>query len=88
MRIDFDDSDLRPLIERVVAETLSQAQADDAKLGGRLAFPESEAALLLGVEKYTLRDCRRRGEIAGCMIGKKICYSTDELREFLRRQQQ
>ena len=63
MNIHFSDDDLRPIVEAVVAEMLRQRDADDAMLNGKLAYTEAEAAALLSVERYTLRDMRLRGEI-------------------------
>ena len=83
MKIVLDESDLRPLIERVVVETLGQFEATRAKFGDRLAFPEAEAASLLGVPRHVLRDARLRGEIDGAKIGKRIVYRTEELLRFL-----
>ena len=86
MKITFEDTDLRPLIEREVAETVERLEDERAKLGNRLGYPEAEAAALLGVARHTLRDCRLRGEIEGRLVGKKIIYFRDELIRFMRGQ--
>lgn len=85
MKIDFDSSDLRPLITEIVAEVRAQDDADQAKVNGRLAYRECEAAALLGVASHTVRDARRRGELTGSKVGKYIVYTRDELLELLRR---
>lgn len=51
----------------------------------RLAYPEAEAAMLLGVARHVLRDARLRGEIKATRIGKRIVYARDELLRFLAR---
>ena len=84
MKIHLDPEHFRPLVEATVAETLAKVDADEARLGGRLWYPESEAAGLLGLPAHRLRDCRRRGEIVGSKIGKTIGYDRGELLKFLR----
>ena len=83
MKIQFDDDDLAPLIERVVVRVLEQRETDDGKLGKRIAYTESEAATLIGVKPYVLRDCRLRGEVIGSRIGKRVMYSREELLKLL-----
>ncbi len=86
MKIHLDPEHFRPLVEATVTETLAQIEGDDARLGDRLWYPESEAAGLLGLPAHRLRDCRRRGEIVGSKIGKTIGYERGELLRFLRDQ--
>ena len=85
MKIEFDSADLVPLIQQVVAETIDRLEADRAKVDGRLAYREPEAAALVGVQPHTLRDARLRGEVRGSKVGRYIVYLRDELLEFLRR---
>ena len=84
MKIVLEDTDLRPLIECVVAETVERLAEEKARMGNRLGYPEAEAAALIGVQRHTLRDCRLRGEIEGRLVGKRIVYSRDELIRFMR----
>jgi hypothetical protein len=83
VKIDFDDDDLTPLIERVVTRVLDEREADEGKLGNRLAFSEPEAAALLGMKPYVLRDARLRGEVVGSRIGKRVFCSRDALFKLL-----
>jgi excisionase family DNA binding protein len=84
MRIDFDSADLRPLIRECVVEVLDRLEGNAARLDStRLAFTEAEAAKLLGVPAYTLRDARYRNELKGRKVGKRWCYSRAELLRFL-----
>ena len=85
MNVTFDQSDLRPLIELVVATTLERLEADRQKAGKRLAYSEPEAAALLGVRPHVLRDARLRGELAGSRVGKRILYEHGELLRFLQK---
>src|SRR5438309_220695 len=76
----FDPAALRPLIQSVVTEVVVQLEADRAKLNGRLAYSEPEAAELLGLEPHQLRDERRRGRIAASVIvGRRIRYTPEDL---------
>ena len=86
MRIDLEPESLRPLIEMVVQQMLSEMGTIASKLDGRLSFPEAEAAELLGVERHVLRDARLRGEIEAAKVGKRVVYTPMQLREYLGRQ--
>jgi hypothetical protein len=84
MRLDAGDiADLRPVIAAAVRATLDEIRAADAKLGNQLAYPQNQAASLLGVAPTVLRDARLRGELKGKLVGKKIVYSRTELLRFL-----
>jgi hypothetical protein len=85
--LQLDPETLKPLIEQVVGETLARLEADRAKLDGKLAYSEPEAAQLLGVETHVLRDARRRGEIdASVIAGGRIRYTAKALADYLARQ--
>jgi len=85
VNLSLDPADLRPLVQAVVTEALDQLRRDEARLDGRLAFPEPEAASLVGVKPHVLRDARLRGEITATRIGKRIAYERSELLDYLRR---
>ena len=86
MRIQLDQQDIEPLVHLAVAEAMNRLEEERAKFSGRLAFTEPEAAALLGVKPYVLRDCRRRGELQAAKVGSKIVYTRTDLVEFLDRQ--
>lgn len=88
LKIEFDSEVLRPIVHLAVAEALDHLEAERAKLNSQLAFPEPEAAVLLGVKPHVLRDCRRRGELQGAKVGSKIVYTRADLLEFLERQKE
>ena len=88
MTIQFNQDDLRPLVHLAVAEALDRMEEERAKLKGRLALTEPEAAVLLGVKPHVLRDCRRRGELQGAKVGSKIVYTRPDLLDFLDRQKE
>jgi len=83
MKMQFNMDDIHPIIEIAVSETLRQIEGNEAKMVDRIAFPEDEAARLLGVNRHVLRDCRLRGEIEGSKVGKRIVYTRDQLVKFL-----
>ena len=85
MKIDFESTDLRPLIRAVAAEVLEQLDAERTKLNGHLAFSERQAAELVGIPTHSLRDLRLRGEIHGSRLGRRIVYRRDELMKLLER---
>jgi len=85
MKLQLEADDLRPLVQMIVAEVMEQREADRAKLDGRLAYTEQEAAALLGVQPHVLGDARRRGEIAGSRVGKRVLYERDQLLDLLKR---
>lgn len=86
MNLTLDPSDLRPIVEAVVAQTLQAIrESADPIDGQRLAYSESEAAAVLGVRPHVLRDARLRGEITATKIGGRIGYEVGELRNYLTR---
>ena len=81
MRLDASDlADLRPLIDTIVASTVSQFGAASAHLDAdRLGFLEGEAAAKLGIKQHVLRDARLRGEIIARRVGRQYVYGRGEL---------
>lgn len=76
-----DIEGLMPLIEMVVDQVLRKRDQADAKLT-KLSYSEAEAAGLLGVRQHVLADARRRGEIKGGLVGRRMHYSRKELVKF------
>ena len=85
VKIEFEESELRPLVERVVEQTVTRLMAEHAQANGRIAFTEAEAATLVGVPRHSLRDARLRGEINASRIGRRIIYSREELLAYVGR---
>ena len=85
MKLQIDADDLRPIVELVVHEVFHLVEAEQTKLNGKLAYTESEAASLLGIQPHVLRDTRLRGEIEASRIGKRVVYSRDALLGLLAR---
>lgn len=87
-----DQDGLRAVIQDTVritvAAVLTQLENDRAKLNGRLAYGEHEAAALLGLERHQLRDERRRGRVkASVGPGRKILYTVQALLTYLAERQ-
>lgn len=83
MHLQFDLTELKPVIEEAVRATLAQVEGEHARVGDQLGYPGPEAAAMLGVAPHVLRDCRLRGEIHARKCGKKYIYSRAELLAFL-----
>jgi hypothetical protein len=79
-----DQAALKPLIVAIVNETLMQLRKAESMLPDKLCFSEQEAARLLGVNAWVLRDERLRGKIAAsAIVGRRIRYSRADLLAYL-----
>lgn len=85
MKIEFETTELRPLVEAIVKEVIADPRQLVAPTSSQLAFSEPEAAGLLGVKPHVLRDLRLRGEVEASVVGRRIVYQKDELIRFLNR---
>jgi hypothetical protein len=89
MKLSLDPADLRPLILAIVHEVMAQVEQARSTLGdkgNRLAFSEAEAARLLGMNPWQLRDERVRGRIAASQIvGKRVRYTREDLVAYLQK---
>jgi hypothetical protein len=84
MKLELSADDLRPIIQATVAEAIAQLRADESKLGDRLTFSEGEAAALLSMDQWQLRDERRDKRITASVVrGGKIVYSKSDLMRYL-----
>lgn len=91
MKVEIDMDALRPLILATVRETLAQGRdlltvSNGQQSGDRIAWPEAEAAPMIGLSPHQLRDARLRGEIE-CFRGprRKALYSREHLLAYLMR---
>ncbi len=78
--------DREALIETVVRRTLEEEGRWACRLpdDGRLAFSEPEAAAMLSMNPWQLRDERLRGRITASKIaGRKIRYTKQDLLDYL-----
>jgi hypothetical protein len=85
----LDVDALRPLISAAVEETMRRIKEAEATLGDRLAYPEAEAAALIGIHSHQLRDERLRGRIsASRIVGKRVVYTRDDLIRYVMAQRE
>jgi hypothetical protein len=78
----LDVEALTPLIRAIVAESLA---AINAKLPAeQIGYSEEHAAQVLDLNRWQLRDLRRKGKIRASMVcGKRPRYSRQDLLEYL-----
>ena len=81
MQLTFDEATVRAIAKPIVAEVV--AAVGSASDTGRLAYPESEAAALLGIAAHQLRDGRLRGESTATKGGGRLGYERAELLRYL-----
>jgi hypothetical protein len=85
----IDTAELRPLVQAVVAEVLTELAEHRQLVNGHLAVSEAEAAALLDLNPWQLRDLRLAGEIGySRIVGNRIRYTADDLRAYLRRRRE
>lgn len=86
LKVDFDIEALAPLLTEIARATIAEVQAQEAKLGKKLAYSEPEAAAMLDLEPHQLRDARRRGVIAASVItGRRVRYLRQDLLDYMAR---
>jgi hypothetical protein len=86
MKLEESDAEqLRPTIEKIVAETLAKIEVGRSVLpADRLCLTEAEAAQRLGLPWYALRDERQKGRIVASKIaGRKVVYTMADLLTYL-----
>jgi hypothetical protein len=80
----FNAESLRPLVAEIVQEALARFETARATLPDKLAFGEQEAARLLSLQPYQLRDERLRGRIAASVgPGRRVLYRRADLENYL-----
>jgi hypothetical protein len=78
--------ELQPLVRQIVEAVLAETRQQEKFLNGKLAVPETEAAGLLALNPWQLRDLRLAGKINHSrIVGGRIRYTADDLLEYLRR---
>jgi len=82
----FDPAELRPLMEEVARAVLREIDSSRTFLvNGKLAIPEPEAAELLGLHSWQLRDLRLSGKIGfRRIVGNRVRYTPDDLQKYLK----
>jgi hypothetical protein len=86
VQVKLDPAEFAPVIRETVEATIARLEEIRGRLGDRLAFNEEEAARLIGLEAYQLRDERRRGRIkASQIVNRSIRYLRGDLIDYLFR---
>jgi hypothetical protein len=86
MSLQIDNDALNGLVRKLVAEAMGELNDLNRPIPDRLAFSESEAARLLGLNPHQLRNERRRGRIAASeIVGRRIRYKREDLVGYLMR---
>lgn len=78
--------DLAPLADLIADRVILKLEARETNsrsLNGQLAYPEDQAARMLGIPKNSLRERRLAGDIAARKVGKRYLYPRAALLEFL-----
>lgn len=84
--LQLSDADLKPLIREIVEAVFDEASEFKRLMNGKLCIPEPEAAALLGLNAWQLRDIRLAGNITHSrIVGNKVRYTLDDLLGYLRR---
>jgi hypothetical protein len=85
----FQDAELTPLIKRVVQEVLDALGHQHLLLNNRLAVTEPEAAELMDLNPWQLRDVRLAEKIGfSRIVGNKVRYTAEDLLAYLRQNHQ
>ena len=81
--------ELQPLVKEVLKVVLAEQNQVQQLLNGKMAFREEQAAELLGLNPWQLRDLRLAGKIGfHRIVGNRIRYSTDDLKAYLEKTHQ
>lgn len=85
-----ESPELLRLVKDIVRTVLAELGEHPTPLpGGKLAVDEKEAAALLGLNSWQLRDLRREGRIEHHrIVGGRVRYTADHLRDYLARGQE
>ncbi len=83
--LQLDTAELRPLVQAVLTEVLGEMEQKRLLFNGRLAVTEAEAADMLGLHHWQLRDLRLAGKIGySRIVGHRIRYTPDDLLDYLK----
>jgi hypothetical protein len=83
LRLDRDE--LKPVVKEIVNLVFAELQQFRLLVSGKLALTEPEAAGLLGLHAWQLRDLRLAGKIGHSrIVGNKVRYTVDDLLDYLR----
>ena len=74
------------MVEQVVRAVLDELSGMNLLVHGKLALTEEQAAELLGLNPWQLRDLRLAGKIGFTrIVGNRVRYTQADLLDYLRR---
>ena len=72
-KLDINPDELKPLVREIVQAVLAETDQLKHLLNGKLAVIEPEAAAMLGLNPWQLRDLRRAGKITcSRIVGERV----------------
>ena len=81
----INPDELKPLVREIVQAVLAETDQLNHLLKGKLAVTEPDAAAMLGLNPWQLRDLRLAGKIAYCrIVGDRVRYTPEDLIGYLR----
>lgn len=84
MNVHFTKDELRPLVRELIREVVLELMESEWQMDDRIAYPEHEAARMLSMTQFQLRDERLKGRIRATQIsGRKIRYTRQDLLDYL-----
>ena len=84
-KLDINPDELKPLVREIVQAVLAETDQLKHLLNGKLAVTEPDAAAMLGLNSWQLRDLRLAGKITySRIVGGKVRYTPDDLIGYLR----
>lgn len=87
LRLSADE--LRPIVQEVVRAVMDELTSMNQLVHGKLAITEEQAAELLDLNPWQLRDLRLSGKIGFTrIVGNRVRYALPDLLDYLRRNHQ
>jgi hypothetical protein len=81
--------ELRPLVQEVIRAVMDELTEMHHLVHGKLALTEEQAAELLDLNPWQLRDLRLAGKIGFTrIVGNRVRYIVSDLMDYLRRNHQ
>lgn len=87
--LQLTSEEIRPLVQEVVRAVLDEMDQLKHLIHGKLALTEEQAAELLDLNPWQLRDLRLAGKIGFTrIVGNRVRYTLQDLLLYLRRHHQ
>jgi hypothetical protein len=84
VEVHYETTELEPLVRQVIEVAVRELGQQPKLLNGKLAVTEPEAAALLGLNVWQLRDLRLDGRIGfSRIVGGRIRYTGADLDTYL-----